>query len=175
MAASCDRRGGVPADDHVEEGPLPSAQERSANAFAQRPYRLDDCTWAWSGLPAACRAPRCSLRGNQKAHQSRSCTIIKHNRVLHERNIVLTILTDRIPYVQKDARIEINDLSQGFFRIIAHFGFMETPTIGEIIECCALKEFVIEEQKTSFFLGRDTIIPTENLVWRGGVSTSLWQ
>ena len=35
---------------------------------------------------------------------------------------------------------------------------METPTIGEIIECCALKDFVIEEQKTSFFLGRETII-----------------
>jgi KUP system potassium uptake protein len=48
------------------------------------------------------------------------------------------------------------DLSHGFFRIIAHFGFMETPTIGEIIECCAMKDFVIEEQKASFFLGRET-------------------
>lgn len=85
---------------------------------------------------------------------------LKHNRVLHERNIVLTMLTDRIPYVQKNARIEIKDLSHGFFRIIAHFGFMETPTIGEVIACCALKDFVIEEQKTSFFLGRETIIST---------------
>ena len=62
--------------------------------------------------------------------------------------------------LQKTARIEIKDLSHGFFRIIAHFGFMETPTIGEIIECCAMKDFVIEEQKTSFFLGRETIICT---------------
>ena len=46
MVASCDRRGGVPADDHMEKGPLPSAQELSANAFAQRPYHLDDCTRA---------------------------------------------------------------------------------------------------------------------------------
>ena len=113
-----------------------------------------------SGLPHACRAPRCSLRGNQKAHQSRSHNL-KHNRVLHERNIVLTILTDRIPYVARVARIEIKDLSEGFFRIVAHFGFMETPTIGEIIECCAMKDFVIEEQKTSFFLGRETIICTD--------------
>jgi KUP system potassium uptake protein len=73
---------------------------------------------------------------------------------------VLTILTDRIPYVEKSARIEIKDLSHGFFRIIAHFGFMETPTIGEVIDCCAMKDFVIEEQKTSFFLGRETIIST---------------
>ena len=79
---------------------------------------------------------------------------------LHKRNIVLTIVTDRIPYVAKDSRIEIKDLSQGFFRIIAHFGFMETPTIGEIIECCVMKDFVIEEQKTTFFLGRETIICT---------------
>jgi KUP system potassium uptake protein len=85
---------------------------------------------------------------------------LKHNRVLHERNIVLTIVTSRIPYVAKDSRIEIKDLSEGFFRIIAHFGFMETPTISEIIGCCAMKDFIIEEQKTSFFLGRETIVCT---------------
>jgi KUP system potassium uptake protein len=109
-----------------------------------------------SGLSARCRAPRCSWRGNPKGAPVPLLHNLKHNRVLHERNIVLTILTDRIPYVRKDARIEIKDLSHGFFRIIAHFGFMETPTIGEIIECCAMKDFVIEEQKASFFLGRET-------------------
>jgi K+ transporter len=60
----------------------------------------------------------------------------------------------------KKARVAIKDLSHGFFRIIAHFGFMETPTIGEVIQSYALKDFVIEEHKTSFFLGRATIIPT---------------
>ena len=84
----------------------------------------------------------------------------KHNHVLHERNIMLTILTDRVPYVSKESRVEIKDLSKGFFRIIAHFGFMETPTISEIITCCAMREFVIEEQKTSFFLGNETIVTT---------------
>jgi KUP system potassium uptake protein len=73
---------------------------------------------------------------------------------------VLTIVTDRIPYVPKDSRIEIKDLSENFFRIIAHFGFMETPTISEIIGCCAMQDFVIEEQKASFFLGRETIVCT---------------
>jgi KUP system potassium uptake protein len=100
---------------------------------------------------------------------------LKHNRVLHERNIVLTILTDRIPYVAKDVRIEIKDLAHGFFRIIAHFGFMETPTIGEVIECCAMKDFVIEELKTSFFLGARQSSARGSLVWRDGVSTCLWQ
>ena len=50
---------------------------------------------------------------------------------------------------------------------------METPTIGEVIQSCALKDFVIEEHKTSFFLGRETIISTENRGWRVGVNTSL--
>ncbi|HEY5742018.1 MAG TPA: KUP/HAK/KT family potassium transporter, partial [Terrimicrobiaceae bacterium] len=85
---------------------------------------------------------------------------LKHNKVLHERNIVLTILTDRIPYVSRLSRIEIRDLSKGFYRVVAHFGFMETPTISEVIACCALKEFVIEEQKTSFFLGREILVCT---------------
>jgi KUP system potassium uptake protein len=113
-----------------------------------------------SGLPARVPGTAVFLAGQPKGAPIPLLHNLKHNRVLHERNIVLTIVTDRVPYVSKDSRIEIKDLSQGFFRVIAHFGFMETPTISEIIECCAKKNFVIEEQKTSFFLGRETIICT---------------
>jgi KUP system potassium uptake protein len=70
----------------------------------------------------------------------------------------VAMVIDRIPYVERNACIDINDLSHGFFRIIAHFGFMETPTIGEVIACCALKDFMIGEQKTTFFLGTRNII-----------------
>jgi KUP system potassium uptake protein len=80
--------------------------------------------------------------------------------VLHERNVVLTIGTDRIPYVSKLCRVEITDLSHGFYRVVAHFGFMETPSLSEVIECCALKNFMIEEEKTSFFLGREILVCT---------------
>ena len=113
-----------------------------------------------SGLPARVPGTAVFLAAQPKGAPVPLLHNLKHNRVLHERNIVLTIVTDRIPYVQKDSRIEIKDLSQGFFRIIAHFGFMETPTISEIMQCCAKKNFVIEEQKTSFFLGRETIVCT---------------
>ena len=98
---------------------------------------------------------------------------IRHNRVLHQRNLVLTIVTDRIPYVQRSARVEIKDLSHGFFRIIAHFGFMETPTIGEVIQSCALKDFVIEEQKASFFSGVRRLSRRRSQGWPVGVNTSL--
>jgi KUP system potassium uptake protein len=113
-----------------------------------------------SGLPARVPGTAVFLAGQPKGAPTSLLHNLKHNAVLHERTVVLTIRTERIPYVPKDARIEIKDLSQGFFRIFAHFGFMETPTIGEIIEGCAIKDFVIEEQKTRFFLGRETIICT---------------
>jgi K+ transporter len=156
MAATCHRRGRVPADDHMEKRALSLAQKLSGNAFAHRSNHLDE-----SGLP--CRVPGTAvfLSAQPKGAPASLLHNIRHNRVLHQRNIVLTIVTDRIPYVQKNARVEIKDLSHGFYRIIAHFGFMETPTIGEVIESCALKNFVIEEQKASFFLGRETIIPTQ--------------
>ncbi|MFZ0709385.1 MAG: potassium transporter Kup, partial [Terrimicrobiaceae bacterium] len=113
-----------------------------------------------SGLPARVPGTAVFLAGQPKGAPASLLHNLKHNRVLHERNIVLTIVTDRVPFVRKDSRIEIKDLSQGFFRIIAHFGFMETPTISEIMECCAMKDFVIEEMKTSFFLGRETVVCT---------------
>ena len=113
-----------------------------------------------SGLPARVPGTAVFFAEQPKGAPIPLLHNLKHNRVLHERNIVLTILTDRIPYIAKDARIEIKDLTHGFFRIIAHFGFMEAPTIGEVIECCAMKDFMIEELKTSFFLGRETIICT---------------
>ena len=122
-----------------------------------------------SGLPARVPGTAMFLAAQPKGAPVPLLHNLKHNRVLHERNIVLTIITDRIPYVKKDSRIELKDLSQGFFRIIAHFGFMETPTISEIVQCCAMKNFVIEEQKTSFFLGRETIVSTRKpgmMGWR---------
>ena len=64
---------------------------------------------------------------------------------------------------------QTKDLSQGFFRIIAHFGFMETPSIREILDCCERQNLVIEEQKTSFFLGLETI------VCKGKAGMSRWR
>ena len=97
---------------------------------------------------------------------------LKHNKVLHERNVVLTIRTDRIPYVSKLCRVEITDLSHGFYRVVAHFGFMETPSLSEVIECCALKNFMIEEEKTSFFLGREISFAPTNQGWPAGTNLS---
>src|SRR4030095_7024441 len=55
---------------------------------------------------------------------------IKHNQILHTRNIILTIQTDRTrPHVPPRERVEIDDRSEGFYRLVARFGFMELPEI----------------------------------------------
>jgi KUP system potassium uptake protein len=113
-----------------------------------------------SGLPARVPGTAVFFSARPKGAPMSLLHNLKHNRVLHERNIVLTVVTDRVPHVARPTRTEIKDLSQGFFRIIARFGFMETPTIREIIAACETKGFVIEEQKTSFFLGTETIVCT---------------
>jgi KUP system potassium uptake protein len=123
-----------------------------------------------SGLPARVPGTALFLSARPVGAPQSLLHNLKHNRVLHERNIVLTVVTDRVPYVRKASRVEIRPLPENFFRIIAHFGFMETPVMSEIIASCATRNFVIEEQKTSFFLGLETIVSTNKpgmTRWRG--------
>jgi KUP system potassium uptake protein len=113
-----------------------------------------------SAIPARVPGTAVFLAGQPRGTPGSLLHNLKHNKVLHERNVVLTIRTDQIPYVSKLSRVEITDLSKGFYRVVAHFGFMETPSLSEVIESCALKNFVIEEEKTSFFLGREILVCT---------------
>ncbi len=69
---------------------------------------------------------------------------LKHNRVLHERNIILTIKTEDTPRVQRHERIEIDRVADTFIRVIAHYGFMETPSVPKIIEHCRRKDLNID-------------------------------
>jgi len=97
---------------------------------------------------------------------------IKHNQVLHERNVVLTIVTDHVPRRENAARMEINSLSNNFYQLVAHFGFMEHPTILEILECAKRQQFLIEAESTSFFLTGLNLVATADKGlprWREGV------
>jgi KUP system potassium uptake protein len=82
---------------------------------------------------------------------------LKHNRVLHERNIILTIKTEDTPRVQRHERIEIERVADTFIRVIAHYGFMETPSVPKIIEHCRRKDLNIDIAATSFFLSRRSL------------------
>jgi KUP system potassium uptake protein len=85
---------------------------------------------------------------------------LKHNRVLHERNIILTIKTEDVPRVPRHERIKIDKVADTFIRVVAHYGFKETPSVPKIIEHCRRKDLNIEISATSFFLSRRSLKTT---------------
>ena len=94
---------------------------------------------------------------------------IKHNKVLHERVVILTVDIQDVPYVDPDKRCEFNDLGDGFYRAVLHYGFMEETNVPiglKHMERCG-GEF--DMMHTSFFLSRQTLLPSDKPgmpVWR---------
>jgi KUP system potassium uptake protein len=107
------------------------------------------------------------LAGNPNGTPNALVKNIKHNQILHRQNIILTIITDPTrPYVPAEERVEVADRTEGFFRVVASFGFMETPHIDEVIRAAAAKGLVIHRDKTTFFVGKERLMVLD----RGGMS-----
>jgi KUP system potassium uptake protein len=85
---------------------------------------------------------------------------LKHNKVLHERVVFLTIVTRDIPRVPSPDRVEIHDLGCSFWQIEAYFGFTEDPEVPAMLEACGLAGFEFDMMDTSFFVSRETLIAT---------------
>jgi KUP system potassium uptake protein len=85
---------------------------------------------------------------------------LKHNRVLHERNIILTIKTEDTPRVPRYERVTVDRVTDTFIRVIARYGFMETPSVPKILELCRRKDLNVDLSATSFFLSRRNLKPT---------------
>jgi KUP system potassium uptake protein len=86
---------------------------------------------------------------------------LKHNKVIHERNIILSIQTLEQPRVARHDRIHVEEIEHGFWRVIARYGFMESPSVPKIIEQCKRKNLNIDIGGTSFFLSRRSLRPTD--------------
>ena len=93
---------------------------------------------------------------------------LKHNKVLHERILFLTILTEPNPYVSPVDRIRVEQLADHVWRITGHYGFMEQPDVPALLLACADYDLHFDPMNTSYFLGRETIIPTRQTLplWR---------
>ncbi|MBI3880056.1 MAG: potassium transporter Kup [Verrucomicrobia bacterium] len=94
---------------------------------------------------------------------------LKHNKVLHERNLLLTLVTDDVPQVDAARRVEVEELTAGFRRIVGHYGFMEEPNVPELLATVLVDGKAIDLNNTTFFLSRETIIPTDEpgmMKWR---------
>lgn len=85
---------------------------------------------------------------------------LKHNEALHERVLLFSILSAGTPTVPAEEKVELEDLGQGFYRVKAYYGFMESPNTTQFLALLGTKNLVIDIHDTSFFLGRETLIPT---------------
>ena len=87
---------------------------------------------------------------------------LKHNKVLHERIIILQVDTMDVPVVSDANRVEVERLGKGFHTVIAHYGFTEQPDIPEALRACRPHGIAYDEMETSFFLGRETLVPSQH-------------
>jgi KUP system potassium uptake protein len=83
---------------------------------------------------------------------------LKHNKVLHERIVLLRVVTENIPRVPPARRIETAHLGDNFHSVVARYGFMEQPNIPQALEDCSASDLHFSMMETSFFVGRVTIV-----------------
>ncbi|MDE3153855.1 MAG: potassium transporter Kup [Acidobacteriota bacterium] len=94
---------------------------------------------------------------------------LRHNKVLHERVLLLTVLTEDIPRVPRDERVEVQPLEAGFYRVTAHYGFMQDPNAVEVLTRARARGLDVDMSDVTFFLGRETLLPSakpEMARWR---------
>jgi len=85
---------------------------------------------------------------------------LKHNKVLHERIIILQVETMDVPRVPESQRVQCERLGKGFHTVIARYGFTEQPDVPEALRACRPHGIAYDEMETSFFLGRETLVPS---------------
>ena len=85
---------------------------------------------------------------------------LKHNKVLHERVVFLTVVIRDVPWVAQTERVAVEPLGQGFFRLMVYFGFMDRPDVSATLDQCKGCGLEFDLMQTTFFLSRATVIPT---------------
>ncbi|MFL6720708.1 MAG: potassium transporter Kup [Sphingomonas sp.] len=95
---------------------------------------------------------------------------LKHNQVLHERVIILNVKVEEVPHVPDDKRVELHDAGDGFYRVILHYGFMQEVDIPRDLAGITTCGEPFNMMSTSFFLGRQKLIPSKK-----GLEMALWR
>jgi KUP system potassium uptake protein len=95
---------------------------------------------------------------------------LAHNQALHEQVILLTIVTGEVPRVPAAERLKVKIHSGGFARVIVHYGFMQSPNVPVALRECEVHGLAIDQEKTTYYLARETLIPTTRvpgmMIWR---------
>ena len=92
---------------------------------------------------------------------------LKHNKVLHEHNLFVTVRSHEVPWIGINKRVEIEPLGHSCWQVVLHYGFKNDPDVPRALEQIRARGCEIERMKTSYFLSRDTVIPTIG----GGMAT----
>jgi KUP system potassium uptake protein len=109
------------------------------------------------------------LTANQEAVPHALLHNLKHNKVLHERNVLLTVDTLETPVAEAGERIEIESLKDGFYLVTLRFGFAEDQNVPVALARCARLGLAFDMMDTTFFLSRETVIATKRpgmALWR---------
>jgi KUP system potassium uptake protein len=100
---------------------------------------------------------------------------LKHNKVLHERVILLSVQNTGIPEVKNDDRLTLQRMEHGFVRVVARYGFMESPDVKHVMELLRRQGVKSRPLETSYYLGREQLI-ARNKAWkRGGSTMNIWR
>ena len=85
---------------------------------------------------------------------------LKHNKVLHENVVLLSILVAQVPVVPITERIEVTSFPHNFARVKAKYGFMQTPNVPEVLALATERGIIAKPTETTYYLGRENLIPT---------------
>jgi KUP system potassium uptake protein len=91
---------------------------------------------------------------------------LKHNKVLHQRIVLLHLTTANVPRIAPNKRLEVSHLGHDFHAVAAHYGFMEQPHVPRVLDHCADRALALNMMDTSFFVGRLTIVPVSKSRWK---------
>ena len=103
---------------------------------------------------------------------------LKHYKCLHERVVVLTAITLDVPRVPPSQRVAVEAINAQFWRVKVYFGFMDEPELPEVLEWCAEQGLRLDLMDTSFFLGRETLVPklgAEMALWREKLFVAMYR
>lgn len=101
---------------------------------------------------------------------------LKHNKMLHERVLLVQAVVEDKPFVPRKRRLRVENLGKGFFSVYIHHGFLETPDLPHALAEAKSRGLVIDLDTTTYFVGRDTLVPAETPAmsrWRMWLYTQL--
>ncbi len=94
---------------------------------------------------------------------------LKHNGSIHQRVIFLTIVVEDVPWVRHNQQVDVERISDGFWRVTGHCGFMQRPDVRQFLRNCSTRGLDVSASHSTFFLGREVIVPSRRMgmaLWR---------